>query len=408
MAKILDIITILFKGDTSDLKKKKEEAAKVADDINKKLKEQKSGVDAIGTSLDANVKRLENTVKVADSIDKAFVNIRTTLTDIAEASDPFPIAQKVEEKTQQTQKNIAATKKGADSLEGTLKSIVKQFASAALGALTVSKLIGEFKGVATGALSESQFSRSLGIDITKIDALGQALKEVGGDANDVQVALGGLSQKTSLYGPVLSQTFSALLKQYRDIKNESARLAFGSFLQGEFGFPTTLLNAEKLPNFQENVNTIEAANDAIDKTKNKVLELNTAWAGFTTEVRKGSLDILNALAPIGTFFLNLSTKVIENKGLITDIFRGLVFGNPDSQLRAASGIQQNIQNTSFTLPQTSRLAQAISGNISLNVDTIQVNAPNATDANGIAGAVTDSLLPHIRGLRDYYNNGQVA
>lgn len=403
MGKILDIITILFKGDTTDLEKKKKEAIKTSEEVNDALKDQKSNVEAVGNALDMNIKKLENTLQASSAIDQSLAQVSQKLASTAATAEPFPVVEKARKQTEQINKNLEVTKKGAEAVEGALKSVVKQFAGAALGAFTVSKLIGEFKGVAVGALGEAQFSRNLGVDIEKIDALGQALKEVNGTAEDVQGSLAGLSQRTGLYGTALFKTFNELLRQYRSTTKGSAQLAFAQFLQDEFGYSPKLLAAEKLPDFQKNVDNIESQNKAIDKTKDSVLALNTAWAGFTTEVRKSALDLVNALAPIGTFLLKLQTNILKENP-----FKAYNLGYGSSVSDVAKNSQQAAQNFNLTLPPSSRLSQAVGGSISLNVDTINVNAPNATDANGISGAITDSFSKHIDILRNYYNDGKVA
>src|SRR5665213_914908 len=107
MGKILDIITILFKGDTSDLEKKKKEAAKAADDVNKSIKDQKSNLDSVGTSLDTNLKRLETTLGVASNLDEKFVAIGNTLAGIAATAEPFPVVEKARKQSEEINKNLS-------------------------------------------------------------------------------------------------------------------------------------------------------------------------------------------------------------------------------------------------------------------------------------------------------------
>lgn len=417
MSKILDTITVLFQGDTSDLARKKKEAEQLAAEAAKNIKDIQAHTDATNASLATTNKTLTQTETLTSSIGDGIAawivaahQASTTLTEALAAERAHREQQKIEA-------GLKSTKKGAIEVEAALKGIVKQFATAALGAFTVAEGISRFKDVVAGTLDIARESEALGIDPTILDAYGRAAEKTGGSINDVITSLHNLSAANQgITGEPLLKFYEKVLHLINNIKDARAQGLAAFQLQGLYGIPEPLLKAVKRPQFFADVE--EEANkvgDAIERSKPKIIALNDAWVEFGSNIRKSAIDLENIIAGPLTTLLNGINRVLNNihtigfsnpynplnYSLVQDLLHpsslpGRRIQSQDKQIHDVLTEKLDISNKYNNPFPLSNPISAGGRNVSVDINTLNVNAPNATDAEGIGTAMQAAIEKVIR------------
>ena len=429
MGKILDTIYLLFKGDTSDLIKKKKEAEQVAADVSKNIKDTKTSTDAVSGAVDQVNKNLKTTEGITTDISNSIIGWEDHLTGAAVSTAPVPIVEKARKEVEQVNKNLGVTKKGANEVEAALKKVVGQFTSAALGAFTVASAVGAYKNLVSNTLDTAQFSRNLDVDIKAIDAWGQALKEVNGNVDDVKSALSSLSAATNQSGKPLLDLFNNLAKSFQGINNPQVATAIASVLRNTYGINDKVLAAFKLPNTVANEQKIEAGGGASATTQANFLAFNTALSELTKNFHDLFIEISTNISPLLTSLI----KLISGANWV----RGYKRGAPGSlspevdplqdaanfigrsltkRLEKTGGFYDTIANKVSSFPHydtgiglgSNALAALNNRDIAVNIGDISVNAPGATDADGISKHIGTAMEREIDFLRSYFNDGRVV
>ena len=144
MGKIIDTITVLFKGDTSDLKRKKKEAEDLASETAKNIKEIQASTTSTNVALEDTNKTLTQTDNLTTGIGESIAAWVVAAHQASGSINEALGAEKAHREQLRIQRELASTKKGAEAVEKALIGVVKQFATAALGALTVGRAVGLF------------------------------------------------------------------------------------------------------------------------------------------------------------------------------------------------------------------------------------------------------------------------
>ena len=421
MGKILDTITVLFKGDTTDLARKKKEAEQLASDAAKNIKEAQASTVATNAALDNTNKTLTQTEGLTESIGEGIAawviaahQASTTLTETLAAEKAHREQAKIEQ-------GLKATKRGAIEVETALKGVSKQLVNAALGAFTVAEGVSRFKDVVTGTLDIARSSRNLFIDPKELDALGQSAKNAGGNIADALTAYQNVSAKLGgITGGILSESVRQQLKLIHDAPKELQE-AVALAAQEQFGIPASITTAAKRPEFFRELEDIGRLDTALDDTQDKILGLNEAWNKFGTNIRKSVIDIENALAPALTRLLDLANYALGTKknslgqNIPTTFSAGPFFSGGavhglenlfphGSELR--NGVYDKINSNATYYPPfplsatgTGRVHSTV-----FSIGDININAPQVTDAAGVGTAIGAELKSQLDDLRSYWDS----
>lgn len=406
MGKILDTITVLFKGDTEDLKRKKKEAEDLAAQTAKNIKE-------IETSSSATNANLENTNKALTEADNLTSNIGAGIsawiaaahqasTSINEALS----AEKAHREQVRVEKSLDVTRRGALEVEKVLIRIVKQFAAATLGAISVGNAVSLFKDVISGTLDLQRTAFSLNLKPEDLDAYGRAAQSAGSGVEEYAAALESLSAAFGgLTGAPIKKLLDTQLELIRKAPNNVAAELYGrKFL---VPLPSGLIRAareglltpDKLANYKK-------IDSGVAEATEKVKELNEAWSLFKTNVRSTFIELENnILGPLTKFVnvLNLLYPAISNPQKAIDAFKQ----NPLKALQTgyeASEAFKSSKPTNFPLTQGNA---AVSNSTTVKIENINVKAPDSTDPGFFGTSVANELQKHISQFLQF-NNGPIV
>jgi hypothetical protein len=387
MGKILDTITVEFKGDTSDLEKKAKIAADLADKIKNSVSESKDQVDALNDSINETVDTLTEAVEVTQGL-------KTESQQAAEAVDQqillevqlLNAQEKTRKESEKATARLGVTKRGANEVADAIQGIVKQFAGAALGAFTVAGIINATKQTYGEVLDAAQAGRRLNISPSYIDARGRAVKEAGGDQSAVVAALQALSIQTGgLQGAQLQKVLEGLLLRLSSLpqKTEQQRQAKESFAVAleKIGIPRDLTSVYKLPETPARIAQLEKQNPKFDV------------------VAKAFLGVHRVNTAIGTALRDSAFNIIGN-----EIDKEKTHG-----LAVRPSHESNTSNAanSPSLWQLLNQNQNSNKSSSVNINTINVNAPNATDSVGIVQSIENAFKSEIAKF-GFYNDGRAS
>jgi len=390
MGKILDTITVLFKGDTSDLKRKKKEAEDLAAETAKNIKEMATATTETNTTLENTNKTLAQTENLTADIGLGIASWIVAAHQASASINEAIGAEKAHQEQIRIEKGLTSTKKGANAVEDALKGVVKQFATAAFGALTIGEAVSRVKNVVSGTLDLQRESLSLNIDPAKIDALGRAAQKSGGSIEEVNNALQNLSNTYSgLTGANLFKIFEAQLKAIHNERNPVAQEALGRNL----GIPESLIRFARSPTFQSDIEDIKKVDAGVDEATQKVKLLSAAWSEFRTNLRGGVIDFENEI-------LGPLTKIVEffNRG----------YKDRDTLLGSLSTNTSPNKYFSFLQPKTNPVTNfpltqgntAVSNHATTtNTFNLTVQAPEGTDPQFWG----ESLQAAIQNLQQYHN-----
>ena len=390
MGKILDTITVLFKGDTSDLKRKKKEAEDLAAETAKNIKEMATATTDTNTTLETTNKTLAQTENLTTDIGAGIASWIVAAHEASASINEAIGAEKAHQEQIRIAKGLATTKKGADAVENALKGVVKQFATAAFGALTIGEAVSRFKEVVSGTLDLQRQSLSLNIDPDKIDALGRAAQKTGGSIQDINEALNNLSNTYSgLTGPNLFALFNARLRAIHNERSPVAAEALGRNL----GFPESVIRFARQPGIYKDIEDIKKVDAGIDEATEKVKLLSAAWSEFRTNVR-------------GTF-INFENEILGPLTKIVDFFNN-GYKDKDTLLGSLGANANENKNFFFLQPKNDTpvtnfpLTQgnsAVSNHTTTNTINLNVQSPKGYDPDYWARAIQ----AEIENLQQYHN-----
>ncbi len=380
MGKILDTITVLFKGDTEDLKRKKKEAEDIAAETAKNIQEIQASTADTNATLDTTNKNLTQTQSLTDNIGEGiaawYIAAQHASASITEALS----ADAAHREQLRIEAGLKATKKGAEEVEKALKGVVKQFAAAALGSLTIGKAIGSFKNDVGETLNLQRSAFSLNIPAATIDAYGQASKPSGGSTQEVINALQTISEKYShATGEAVWGYFLSTIDSIQKAKTGESQEAIG----GAFGFSENLIRAARTgafsPNNLVNINRVDSNIEGATKA---VSELSAAWAKLSTQLHGTALDIETAL-PVLTAFLTILDVIIAHA---TSGIHSINY-NPDGTPKYV-GVRNPVPLTVPLIGSNS----AVRGPVTIHRTTnIHMQSPRGTDPDYFARAIQVEL-----------------
>lgn len=415
MGKILDTITLIFKGDTSDLQKKKKEAEDTSAEVSANLKSTKSSTDAVTTATESANKTLHTTEELTGKIGQDLFLWQQAFNAASQGLNEFVASEKARREEERTQKALLATKKGADAVENALKKVVKQFAEAALGAFTVARVIGDVKGVIGGVNDLAVASRTLDLPIRKLDSLGQAVKIVDGSINDVTGSFAAFQQQMQVSGPIALQIFDSITDAAREIAKTNKAAALG--LLNSYGLSGPLAAFEILPNAKEIEQNILNQNSSLDESKDTILELKSSWADLTTQFRESGIEVLNFVGgPLNilledlTLLNNAASEGWKDLKSLFGISGSVGASGSFGSVGASGSFGNNGRNpalvpTNYNYLLSTLHAARPSRGQQILIESINVNAPNATDSTAIASSIGSSLNSHLAPLIQYHNDG---
>lgn len=420
MSKILDVITVLFQGDTTDLQRKKKEAEQITAEAIKDIESLKAHTDTANDSLDNTNKILRQTRELTDAIGEDISKWSSEAIDASTSLEETITADKIHRQQTKTESNLKATKRGALEVEEALKKVVKEFAAAALASFTVAEGVSRVKDVVGGTLDLSRTAKDLLLPVRYLDALGQAAKSAGGNIEDAQAAVKAFSQANhGITGSPLFDIIRANFKLLNEAPKSVQGLAANAYLQ-RIGVPESIIRAVKKPGFNQDVQDLLALNTNLDEAADKIQKLADAWAKFGTLIRASVIDVENlATGPLTRVIdsINRYITLTREKGLgnaiatgsaklysdvkastlttdtgavkvasdVLNSFKALV---PDliSEAQIGNKVYNSlIGRTDFSSLLTSFPAGGTAAkSVSVSIDTLNVNAPNAQDAEGIA------------------------
>ena len=233
-----------------------------------------------------------------------------------------------------------------------------------------------------------------------------------------------------------NQTGDALIRLHNDAAREivstgaidkaAARVVgenYG-FTQGEINY--LLSNPKAIEN-------IDAQTSAIDKTKDKVLELNRAWGKLTDEIGNDTVEAINQIAPAVQPVLNWITSYLENgrlhgaerraalwQGLKN--FGGVVSNALDSSAGSLStGDLFSKGGTSYPL-HTQKLplgylnydlgddaGRSSNKTVAISINEVTINSPEQVNAEVLLREIQNVVhVPAADHIINYYNDGRIA
>ena len=435
MGKILDTITVFFTGNTDDLKKKKKEAEDLSADAAKNIKATKASTDAVNSSVQTTNTNLVVTEELTNAIGAGIAGWEKSLHGSAEALNEFIASEKSRREIEKADKALKATKKGANEVEAALKGVVSQFAKAALGAFTISKAIDLVKDVVADTTNLALESRNLDFPIEKLNALSRAVIKVGGSSADVISTFKNLQKQGGQTGDNLLQNFTQVVTYARQLAKLPGGLPSARRLLEERGF------AEKLVDYLltakdalKEINDLEKEDSGIAKTKDQVIGLKDAWSDVATIVRSIDIDIQNRFLPHITQALGVVSRFLKTAhesslsagalGLYASIGATLLKGTGNFYHRDKSisplegtpfsdqgkhGLYDNISLQKFaygSLPL--RNSETVASNRSIVIQEININAPNAVNAQDLSIDIESKLSAQLSHLQNYYNSPNIG
>lgn len=427
MGKILDTITVLFEGDTSDLEAKKKLAEQLAQEAADNIKNTKTATEEVKATLDATNKTLAQTdtltgdvgfglsawavaaTQAAEALNTAFAAAKAKREEDKAAREQAKATREQEKATREqerTAKAIGTTKKGTNALEGALKGVVKQFAAIALAEISISALAGGFKDVVSGTLDLARTSQNLHLPIRVLDAYGQAAKNAGGSIQDVITSFNNLTAKyPGLTGTKALEIFKSQLKHINETKNEAAQQAAALIAQTQFGFTPALTTAAKKPGFSKNVQDVYNLNSNLDETEIKITKLNEAWNKFGDNIRSSAIDLENIVVGPLTRILNVLNEAYASKAPDVALEQHLAANlrRPDKILMEGYKAIANAPLNTYGYRSTG--AQR---NITVSIEAINLNGSNVTDAQSFSQNAGTALQKEIKNLLSFNDNSIVA
>lgn len=403
MGKILDTITVLFKGDTEDLKRKKKEAEDLAAETAKNIKEIQASTAATNTTLDTTNKTLTQTDNLTTNIGEGIAAWIVAAHQASSSINEAIGAEKAHREQVRIEKSLTTTKKGANAVETAIKGVAKEFAAAALGALTVGRAVGLFKDVVSGTLDLQRASLSLNIDPATIDAYGRAAQAAGSSIEEYTTALENLSAKSGgLTGAPIQSLLQTQLNAIHAAQTDLAAEALGR----QFQLSPGLIRAARTGAFtEENLANIRKVDSGIDEATQKVKLLNEAWTEFKTNIRGTFVDFENYILPPLTKFLENINSVIAK-----------------SRLLAEAEAKQGVTLFKYILPNATAPKQvptfgnfpltkgntSVANTSSVKISNVNVHAPRGVDPDYWARSITSELEHQIWEMQQYYNGPKVG
>ena len=394
MGKILDTITVLFKGDTSDLKRKKKEAEDLAAETAKNIKEMATATTDTNTTLETTNKTLAQTENLTTDIGAGIASWIVAAHEASASINEAIGAEKAHQEQIRIAKGLATTKKGADAVENALKGVVKQFAEAAFGAFTIGEAVSRFKNVISGTLDLQRESLSLNIAPSEIDAIGIAAQKAGGDIEDVATALHTLKTTYGgITGPVIEKNLLAVLTKIHEAKNGISAEIIGQ----QFHIPEVLVRAARGATFFEDIENIKKIDAGIDQATESVRSLSAAWRDFSNNIR-GTVIYFEStlLAPLTSIIEFFNKESAENRARIES------FNTHAKGKEYFSFLQPKTSTPVSNFPLTQGNT-AVSNHATTNTINLTVQAPEGTDPNIWGHSLGSSLSAEITNLQQYHN-----
>ena len=427
MGKILDTITVFFKGNTDDLKKKKKEAEQLSAEAAANIKAITTATNSTNTALDTTNKTLVTTEALTDNIGHGIAAWVVAADSAATALNDALASDKARREQIKSEKALKATEKGAKEAAKAVGGLAKEFATAALGALSIVKGEQRFKDVASTNLGLAQASRNFQLPVKEIYAYGQATKETGGDVNDYISTLENLRRNYQKSGIPLKQFHDELAQLGIDF--EKAMPSSGrNFLEG-FGFSAGEINTLfATPNILKSINELEDQADAIGDSRDKALELNTEWNRFNKNIDSSITKIENVFIPAISKVLAIVNHAVERKDLSTTFSGGVLqngtsdrisdfikgtFRYLDKENTDTSNLNLKPYSTQYDqqhygLAAGSGANPAVKTDFTVHVGDIILNGVNVTDASTFATQAIGAVHLEIDNLLQYYNDSRIA
>ena len=402
MGKILDTITVLFKGDTSDLARKKKEAEDLASEAAKNIKEIQTSTTATNATLETTNKTLTQTENITDNIGQGIAAWVVAAHEASASINDAIGAEKAHREQVRIEKGLASTQKGALSVENALKGVVKQFTTAAIGAFSVGKAVENFKNVVSGTLDLQRASESLGLDPATIDAYGRAAESAGGSFEDFNEVLERTRDANGgVTGTPLLRFVQAQLKALHDAESNAAAQGLNAT---SLHFPQSIVRAAREGLFsEENLARIRSIAPGIDEATKKVDLLSKAWSDFRTNIRGTSIDLENNILGPLTKLIDLFNTIHEGGPKLTNQLKTEL--NPINIITAA---YNNITGTPTPTPTQANFPLTNGGtrssnSTSIRVDNLNVQAPKGVDPTEWATTMREAL-EYLREKSDLIQN----
>ena len=426
MGKILDTITVFFKGNTDDLKKKKKEAEQLSQEAAANIKAITTATNATNTALDTTNKTLTTTEALTENIGQGIAAWVVAADEAANALNSALASDKARREQEKADKAVKATKKGADEAARSVKNLAKDFANVALGAFNVVKATERFKDVASTNLDLAQASRNFQLPVKEVYAYGQATKETGGDVNDYISTLDNLRRGYQKSGLPLKEYHDYLAQIGIDFEKLNAGTG-RNFLES-FGFSAGEINTLfATPNILESINQLEKQAGAIDSSKDEVLALHTAWNLFNKDIDLSITKVENVFIPTITKALKILTHALERTDLPTTFSAGpLQAGAKHTILDFLKNSfryldKENSSNSLSLKPYSTPYDQqhyglaagaganpAVKTDFTVHVGDIVLNGANVTDSHTFATEAVGAVRLEIDNLLQYYNDSRIA
>ena len=250
----------------------------------------------------------------------------------------------VNKSNDKVQKSLKQTEDLADSFTSKIKSLAKEIAIASGLIYTASNFIADFKNAVNFGRELSVTSNLLNINAEELQAWGNALEHVGGDAKSFEANIQAIAKFFNITPdralrliPILSDAFSKLDRQQAFIFGNLFGIdpAFVKLLQkGPEGL-SKLLNEQK--DFgvltQEQVDKFGKLNDKIVDTKNAFEGLFLALAAdqlpqldkFFSKALKYLIEFRENLDVVKNGIQASVIIIVGSLGLLTSAFSGVAF-----------------------------------------------------------------------------------